>query len=777
MLELQVIQPAPVPNEAPTTGPRPCCARADVGEFGWQCPMHPEVTASAAGSCPICGMALEPIGQGANEIAARRRETWRLAVCMLLAVVLLIVAMGGMAGHMLPAWTGGHAVAAWLESLGLTGGRGNWLQLALATPIVFWGGWPILAGGLAGFRRGRPTMFSLITLGVLVAWVTSAVATLAPGLFPDAFRRADGSVEVFFESAGTIIVLVLLGQLLESRARRGTTAALRALMDLAPPTAERLGRERPACCGGGGEEATTIPLAEVRVGDLLRVKPGGRIPVDGIIREGTTTCDEALLTGEPLPVGRSGGDRVLGGAINGAGAIVVAATTTAADSLVARIARLVREAHQQRAPIEQLADRVAAWFTPAVLAVAALTFVAWALFGPQPRLAYGLLSAVSVLVIACPCALGLATPLAMTVAIGRGAREGILVRSAGAVEQLARAGTIVFDKTGTLTQGRPRIVAAAALDDAVGQPLDATRPAAFATEPLRSVLALAAAVEASSEHGLATAFTAAARDAGIALEPATAVAAVVGRGVSGTVAGRAVLVGSGAFLRERGIPLPSADGMTACADGATVVHVAADGRAIGTFAIADPPRSEARPVLAALAAEGLALEMLSGDASAAARHVAARVGIETAAGGLTPRDKADRVVALRAAAGRSARPRTVVFVGDGINDAPALAAADVGIAMGSAADAAIETADLTLLSGGLEAVPRALRLAQRTMRTVRQNLALAFLYNVLAIPVAAGALYPLLGHVTSPMLAAAAMSVSSLSVIANSLRLRRIDLD
>ncbi len=776
MLELQVIQPEPVSEKPPAAGPRPCCARADVGEFGWQCPMHPAVTASAAGSCPICGMALEPIGQGGDEIAARRRETRRLAVCTLLAAVLLIVAMGGMAGHMLPAWTGGHAVAAWFERLGLAGGRGNWLQLALATPIVFWGGWPILAGGLAGFRRGRPTMFSLITLGVLVAWGTSAVATLAPGLFPDAFRRADGSVEVFFESAGTIIVLVLIGQLLESRARRGTTAALRALMDLAPPTAERLGGERPACCGGA-EEAKTIPLAEVRVGDLLRVKPGGRIPVDGIIREGVTTCDEALLTGEPLPVGRSVGDRVLGGAINGAGAIIVAATTTAADSLVARIARLVREAHQQRAPIEQLADRVAAWFTPAVLAVAALTFLAWALFGPQPRLAHGLLSAVSVLVIACPCALGLATPLAMTVAIGRGAREGILVRSAGAVEQLARAGTIVFDKTGTLTQGRPRIVAAAALDGAVSPTLDATRAAAFATEPLRSVLALAAAVEASSEHGLAAAFTAAARDAGIPLEPATAVAAVVGRGVSGTIAGREVLVGSGAFLRERGIPLASADGMTACADGATIVHVAADGRAIGTFAIADPPRAEARPVLAALAAEGLALEMLSGDAPAVARHVADHLGIETAAGGLTPRDKADRVVALRAAAGRAARPRTVVFVGDGINDAPALAAADVGIAMGSAADAAIETADLTLLSGGLEAVPRALRLARRTMRTVRQNLALAFLYNVLAIPVAAGALYPLLGHVTSPMLAAAAMSVSSLSVIANSLRLRRIDLD
>jgi len=774
VFELEVIQPSSPPPSAPVAGTPPCCAPAEVGALGWQCPMHPEVTASAAGSCPLCGMPLEPIGQAAESVAARRRETWRLAACAALAAALLVVAMGGMAGHTLPAWTGGHAVAAWLEGLGCAGSRGNWIQLALATPIVFWGGWPILAGGLAGFRRGRPTMFSLIGLGVLVAWTASTVLTIAPGLLPAALRRPDGSVEVFFESAGTIVVLVLVGQLLESRARRGTTAALRALMDLAPPTAERLGGPRPACCGGGTEEPATIPLAQVRVGDLLRVKPGGRLPVDGVIREGTTTCDESLLTGEPLPVPRAAGDRVLGGAINGAGAIVVEATTTAAGSLVARIARLVREAHQRRAPIEQTADRIAAWFTPAVLAVALATFLAWVTLGPEPRLASGLLSAVSVLVIACPCGLGLATPLAMTVAIGRGARAGILVRSAGAIEQLARTGTVVFDKTGTLTQGRPRIVAAAAafagrLDPAV----DATRPGAFAADPLRSALALAAAVESSSEHGLATAFTAAAREAGIAVPTATAVEAAVGRGVAGAVGGRPVLVGNAAFLREQGVAVPEFDDATA--SDATTVLMAADGRAAARFAIADPPRAEADRVIAGLRAGGMVVELLSGDTAAAARRLAARVGIDRVAGGLGPRDKADRVAALRSAAAAAVPPRTVAFVGDGINDAPALAAADVGIAMGSGADATIETADVTLLAGGLDAVPRALRLARAAMRTVRQNLALAFVYNVLAIPVAAGALYPLVGHVASPMLAAAAMTASSLSVIANSLLLRRFD--
>ena len=716
MLQLPVIQPEPAPPAAAAS--KPCCAR---------------------------------------EEPPQTHELRRLAVCAVLAVLLLAVAMGGMAGHMLPAWLGGHAVANWFDATGLSGRFGNWLQFALATPIVFWGGWPILAGGIAGFRRGRPTMFSLIALGVLVAWGVSVVATIAPSLFPDAFRRADGSVEVFFESAGTIVVLVLLGQLLETRARRSTSSAIRALMDLAPPTAERL-------IGRTGR-VETISLAAVRVGDLLRVKPGGRIPTDAIVTEGATTCDESLLTGEPLPVDRGVGDQVLGGAINGTGSIVVSAETVAADSLVARITRLVREAHEQRAPIEQLADRIAAVFVPAVLVIAALTFLGWATFGPQPRFALGLLSAVSVLVIACPCALGLATPLAMTVAIGRGARSGILVRSAEAMENLARARTLLFDKTGTITQGRPRIVAAA---DPAGTPLD------FAVEPGRSLLQLTAAVEAASEHGLAKAFARAAADAGIEPLASEGVTASIGRGVSGRVQGRDVMVGSEAHLRDRGIEVRPLKGQLAAArdGGGTLVAAAVDGQLAAWFAIADPPRPEAAGVIAGLAADGLGLEVLSGDAPAAVRHVADLVGILAATGDLTPQGKTARVAELRAEI-RDPHPRaTVAFVGDGINDAPALAAADVGIAMGSGADVALETADITLLSGGLTAVPRAITLARETMRTVRQNLFLAFIYNAIAIPIAAGVLYPLLGHVTSPMLAAAAMSLSSLSVIANSLRLR-----
>jgi heavy metal translocating P-type ATPase len=719
----------------------------------------------------------------AREDAGSPREWPRLVVSTVLGLILLVVAMGPMLGHLLPAWTGGHAVAAWFARVGLTGRTGNLVQLLLATPIVFWGGWPILTGGLAGFRAGRPTMFSLISLGVLVAWIASTVATVAPGIFPAAFRRDDGSVEVFFESAGMIVVLVLLGQVLEGRARRSTSAAIRALMDLAPPTAERIGPDG---------SLTTVPLAAVRVGDLLRVRPGSRLPTDGIVREGATTCDESLLTGEPLPVPKQPGDRVLGGAVNGAAAITIEARTTAGESLVARITRLVREAHERRAPIENLADRIAAVFTPAVLAVAVLTFCLWALVGPQPRLALGLVSAVSVLVIACPCALGLATPLAMTVAIGRGARQGILIRSAAAVEQLARATTLVFDKTGTLTQGVPRLVAAgvpggnAAMQQErrqTMQEIDATQPDAFAADPARTLLFLAASVEASSEHGLAKAFTQAATAAGLTTVTATGVRAEIGRGVAGQVSGRAVLIGNAAGLAAHGVVVPDAYLATdqagpasgrlaaAVAGGATLVHVAIDGRFAGSFAVADPPRPEAAAVMADLRQAGFALELLSGDTPAAAAHVAALVGIPTAQGSLTPEAKAERVSGLVAAA-QAARGGAVAFCGDGINDAPALAAADVGIAMGSGADVALETADLTLLSGGLTAVPRGIALARAAMRTTRQNLVLAFLYNVLAIPVAAGALYPLVGHVTSPMLAAAAMTLSSLSVIANSLRLR-----
>ncbi len=783
MIPLQVIQ-AETPSAA--AAPKPCCAQAGVGELGWTCPMHPQVVRSRPGVCDLCGMPLEPVGQQAGAAADQARQHSRLAVCAVLGLVLVVIAMGPMLGHLLPDRLGGHAIAAWFERVGLGGRRGQWLQLLLATPIVFWGGWPILIGGISGFRSGRPGMFSLITLGVLAAWGSSLLATIAPAIFPAAFRGADGAVPVAFESAGMIVVLVLLGQVLETRARRGTTAAIRALMDLTPPTAERVGRAMPAalpiapCCQEQatpttGSAAEIIPLAMVEVGDLLRVKPGGRIPVDGILREGQTNCDESLLTGESLPVAKHAGDRVLGGAINGTGAIVLEAIAAANDSLVARITRLVREAHGRRAPIESLADRIAAVFVPAVLAVAVLTFLGWSLVGPQPRMALGLVSAVSVLVIACPCALGLATPLAMTVAIGRAAREGILLRSAAAVERLAAPGTIIFDKTGTLTAGRPRIVAAG-LASGVAPDADATRapqppPPDFTTGPLRDLLGIAAAVEAASGHGLAKAFLAAAHDAAIDAPPATDVVEAIGRGVQGTVAGQTVLVGSERFLEDAGIPVRAAPpGIS----GTTLVHVAVDQRRIGWLAIADEPRPEAREIVADLSRRGLALDMLSGDTPATAQAVAEAIGISTARGGLSPADKEAVVRSLVATADAARQPRkSVVFVGDGINDAPALAAADVGVAMGSGADVALETADVTLLSGGLTALPRTLDLAAATMRVVRQNLALAFLYNLLAIPVAAGLFYPLIGHVTSPMLAAAAMTVSSLSVIANSLRLRR----
>jgi Cu+-exporting ATPase len=793
-MQLDVIQPQPAPVPV-----KPCCARADVGELGWRCPMHVDVTSGSPGRCPLCGMPLEPIGLPGGAATARRRDVLRLAVSAALGGLLFMVAMGPMAAHMLPGALG-HSSGNLFARLGLTGRAGQWIQLALATPIVFWGGSSILAGGVAGFRSGRPGMFSLITLGVVAAWGSSVLATVVPGIFPEAFREADGTVPVSFESAGMIVVLVLAGQMLESRARRGTTAAIRALMDLSPPTAERIGHrgaarqrdetvptaEGASCCHAGASvaEAEVVPLAAVTVGDLLRVRPGGRIPVDGVIREGTTTCDESLLTGEPLPVERGSGDRVLGGALNGPGAVVVEATTPSSGSLVARITLLVREAHEKRAPIEQLADRTAAVFVPVVLAAALVTFVAWSLVGPQPRMALGLLSAVSVLVIACPCALGLATPLAMTVAIGRGARAGILARSAEAVEQLARAGAVVFDKTGTLTRGAPRLVAAVLPEDTnlgPGSPpwRRSVMPAeGTVTGSMRDLLRLVAAVEASSEHGLARAFTASAAAAGLALPQATAVVASVGRGIVGRVEGRDVAVGNALLLRERaGVDTLPPEMLAACADGsaagATTVFAAVDGRLAGAFVIADPVRPEASTVVAGLRSRGLDVAMLSGDAPDATRHVASLVGITDASGGLSPAGKTAHIERLRAARHDGA----LVFVGDGINDAPALASADVGIAMGSGADVALETADVTLLSGGLEAVPRALRLAGATMAVVRQNLLLAFLYNVLAIPVAAGALYPLLGHVTSPMLAAAAMTLSSLSVIANSLRLRSVAVD
>jgi Cu+-exporting ATPase len=745
-MQLPVIQPEPSESTggSGSAAPAPCCARHEAGSLGWTCPMHPEVMSPTAGSCPICGMPLEPVG-GATDDHGGADFRRRLAVTAVPAISVFLLSMLPMLGHMLPLGT----LQPWLMALERSPWAA-WTELALASLVVFYGGWPILSGGMAAIRRGRPTMFSLISIGVLTAWGYSLVATGAPSVFPEAFRGPAGQVGRFFESAAMIVVLVLVGQLLESRARHGTTAAIRALMDLSPPEAVRLD---PA----DTSRSETVALALVKAGDLLRVRPGQRVPVDGRVVEGASECDESLLTGEPLPVAKQAGDRVLGGSLNGSGGLVMQAEVASSQSLVARITRLVREAHAARAPIEQLADRISARVVPAVVLAAVATLAAWLVLGGEQGLSMGIVSAVSVLVIACPCGLGLATPLSMTVAIGRGARSGILARSSAAMQALAMADTVIFDKTGTLTQGKPQLAASGLLGETGGTASDSSD----------AVLRLVAAVEAGSEHALAAAFVEAAGEQGLLLPAATNVQAAVGLGLTGEVEGRKVAVGSRQFIEEQaGTGVEPAAAEAARRQGATLVMAAIDDQPAGWFAIHDTPRPEAAGVVDSLQDRGLRTALLSGDSQAAAAHLAAAVGIDDATGGCSPGDK------LREIHHRHQAGHRIAFVGDGINDAPALAAADVGIAVGSAADVAIETADITLLSGGLARLPEAVDLARQTMRNVRENLALSLVYNLLAIPIAAGLLYPATGLLMSPMLAAAAMTASSLSVIGNALRLR-----
>ncbi len=745
-MQRPVIQPEPSESTggSGSAAPAPCCARHEAGSLGWTCPMHPEVMSPTAGSCPICGMPLEPVG-GATDDHGGADFRRRLAVTAVPAISVFLLSMLPMLGHMLPLGT----LQPWLMALERSPWAA-WTELALASLVVFYGGWPILSGGMAAIRRGRPTMFSLISIGVLTAWGYSLVATGAPSVFPEAFRGPAGQVGRFFESAAMIVVLVLVGQLLESRARHGTTAAIRALMDLSPPEAVRLD---PA----DTSRSETVALALVKAGDLLRVRPGQRVPVDGRVVEGASECDESLLTGEPLPVAKQAGDRVLGGSLNGSGGLVMQAEVASSQSLVARITRLVREAHAARAPIEQLADRISARVVPAVVLAAVATLAAWLVLGGEQGLSMGIVSAVSVLVIACPCGLGLATPLSMTVAIGRGARSGILARSSAAMQALAMADTVIFDKTGTLTQGKPQLAASGLLGETGGTASDSSD----------AVLRLVAAVEAGSEHALAAAFVEAAGEQGLLLPAATNVQAAVGLGLTGEVEGRKVAVGSRQFIEEQaGTGVEPAAAEAARRQGATLVMAAIDDQPAGWFAIHDTPRPEAAGVVDSLQDRGLRTALLSGDSQAAAAHLAAAVGIDDATGGCSPGDK------LREIHHRHQAGHRIAFVGDGINDAPALAAADVGIAVGSAADVAIETADITLLSGGLARLPEAVDLARQTMRNVRENLALSLVYNLLAIPIAAGLLYPATGLLMSPMLAAAAMTASSLSVIGNALRLR-----
>ena len=730
-------------------GPGVCpkCGMALDAEIGpltptveYTCPMHPEVVRDGPGSCPSCGMALEPrtvVPDAANPELDDMTRRFRWAAVVGFPVFAL--AMGEMLlGERVPAAIGRTA--------------SNWVQLACATPVVWWAGWPFFARAWASVVNRSPNMFTLIALGVGAAWVYSVAATVAPGLFPAGFRMGDG-VEPYFDTAVVIVALVLLGQVLEQRARGRTGAALRALLGLAPATARRV-------TGGPGESEgreEDVPLAAVAAGDRLRVRPGERVPVDGTVVNGASAVDESMLTGEPLPVEKGPGARVVGGTLNGNGALLMRAERVGAETLLARIVAMVGEAQRSRAPIQRLADRVAEVFVPAVVAVAVLAFAAWSVWGPEPRLALALVSSVAVLVIACPCALGLATPMAVMVGTGRGAGAGVLIRNAEALETLERVDTLIVDKTGTLTEGRPEVAALVPATEGAGED---------------ELLRMAAALERGSEHPLADAIVRAADARGLTVPPAADFRAEIGRGVRGTVVGRAVTLGTPELLGEAGVdaaPLAArADALRR--EGQTVVFVAVGDRLAGLLGVADPVKATTPEAVRQLRAEGLELVMVTGDNPVTAGAVAARLGIRDVVAGVLPADKR-RIVAERQAAGR-----VVAMAGDGINDAPALAEAAVGIAMGTGTDVAMESAGVTLVRGDLRAIAQARRLSRATMRNIRQNLFLAFVYNTVGVPVAAGLLYPFIGLLISPIWASAAMTLSSLSVIANALRLRRVDL-
>jgi Cu+-exporting ATPase len=677
-------------------------------------------------------MALEPEVAGLDsapnpELADMSRRFW---IALVLTVPVLVLEMGG---HLVPAL---HQLVPMQAS--------TWIQLVLASPVVWWAGWPFFQRGWASLVSRNLNMFTLIAMGTGVAWAFSMVAALAPSLFPPAFRRADGSVAVYFEAAAVITVLVLLGQVLELRARERTSGAIKALLGLAPATALRIGQD-------GGE--AEVALDQVVPGDRLRIRPGDKVPVDGTVEQGASSLDESLITGESMPVTKAKGDRLIGGTINQTGTLVMIAEQVGRDTLLARIVQMVAQAQRSRAPIQRLADQVAGWFVPAVIAVALLAFAGWAIWGPPPQLAYGLVAAVAVLIIACPCALGLATPMAIMAGVGRGAQMGVLIKNAEALERLEKVDTLVVDKTGTLTEGKPAVVAIVAAPG-------------FGEE---QVLRLAAAVEQASEHPLAQAIVAAAKTKGLAIPEVSEFDSPTGRGALGQVEGQRICLGNAAFLQQNGTPVAALDATAEAlrGDGATAIFVAVDARLAGTIAIADPIKSSTSEALAALRSEGVRVVMLTGDNRTTALAVAARLGIDEVEAEVLPDGKAAVVERLRGAG------RVVAMAGDGVNDAPALAAADVGIAMGSGADVAIESAGVTLLKGDLNGIVRARRLSQATMRNIRQNLVFAFAYNIAGIPVAAGVLYPWFGIVLSPILAAAAMALSSVSVVANALRLSR----
>jgi len=705
----------------------------------YTCPMHPQIVQEGPGPCPICGMALEPMGVPPEHEHGGNAElidfTRRLWVAAPLSLALVALDMGS---HMFG-----------LDLLPFLAPQAQqWLKLALAAPVVLWCGWPFFVRGFASIRSGWLNMFTLIALGTGAAFLYSLVATLAPGLFPTAMQDMHGLIPTYFEAAAVIVTLVLVGQVLELRAREKTGGAIRALLDLAPKTALRV-------LNDGKTE--TVELAPVKVGDVLRVRPGDKVPIDGTVIEGRSAVDESLLTGEPVPVEKGAGDRVTGGTLNGTGSFDMRVDRTGAETTLAQVVAMVADAQRSRAPIQALADTVSGYFVPAVIAASLIAFLAWLFFGPAPQLAYALVAAVAVLIIACPCALGLATPISIMVATGRGAQEGVLVRNAAALERLAAVDTVVVDKTGTLTLGKPSLTAVV--------------PAQGFSDD--DVLKFAAAIEAGSEHPLAQAILFAAEQRGIALPKVESFASVTGQGVKGRLEGKQVLFGNQRLLQGVGIdsaPLASrAEALRK--DGQTVMFLVIGGRLAGLLAVADPIKPTAAEAIAKLHALGLKLVMATGDNETTAKAVAAKLGIDEVRAGLRPEDK------LALIDGLQGRGKVVAMAGDGINDAPALAKADVGIAMGTGADVAMESAGLTLLKGDLRGVVRAINLARATMGNIKQNLFFAFVYNALGVPVAAGVLYPLLGITLSPIIAAAAMSLSSVSVVGEALRKRNVDLD
>jgi Cu+-exporting ATPase len=699
----------------------------------YTCPMHPEIVQDVPGSCPKCGMALEPMTptgdeEADDELTDMTRRFWVGAV---LTLPVLVIAMGPMLGLPIKDWLG-HSFAKWIE-------------LAIATPVVLWAGWPFFVRGYQSIVTWNLNMFTLIAIGVAAAWVYSVIATVAPGVFPESFRDDAGTVGVYFEAAAVIVTLVLLGQVLELRARRRTSGAIRALLDLAAKTAHRIDDD--------GNESE-VPLDEVQAGDKLRVRPGEKVPVDGELVEGKSTIDESMITGEPMPVQKQAGDAVTGATVNQRGSFIMRADRVGSETLLSQIVQMVAEAQRSRAPIQRLADLAASYFVPAVLIVAVATFVVWAVFGPAPAMAYAIVNAVAVLIIACPCALGLATPMSIMVGVGRGAQAGVLIKNAEALETMEKIDTLVVDKTGTLTEGKPKLVAV--------EPAEGTNEG--------DLLRFAASLEKGSEHPLAEAIVRGAKDRKIVLADATDFDSVTGKGVQGKVDDKDVALGNRVMMQHLGIdPGPlSEQAESLRREGQTAMFVAIDGKLAGLIGVADPIKESSQEAVHLLHESGLELVMLTGDSKTTADAVAKKLGIDRVEAEVLPEQKAEVIKKLQS------EGKKVAMAGDGINDAPALAQADVGIAMGTGTDVAIESASITLIKGDLRGIAKSRLLSQKTMRNIRQNLFFAFVYNAAGVPIAAGVLYPFFGLLLSPMIAAAAMTFSSVSVIGNALRLRQV---